>query len=92
MDKHQIKARQVLPLPIGSGGNNTTKKQLNDTNTSLSMMMSQSTADTKYDPAVPKHITTPTTIEHFVADKDYRISYVLSVIGVLLIVYGIVHK
>ncbi len=92
MDKHQIKARQVLPLPIGSGGNNATKKQLNDTNTSLSMMMSQSTADTKYDPSVPKHITPPTTIEHFVADKTHRIASVLSVIGILLVIYGIVRK
>ena len=90
MSTHQIKPRQVSPLPIGSGGNNTTKRQLLDTNTQLTMMSSQATADTKYDPPVPKPVTKPTTIEQFTDVQS--LSTLLGILGSLFIVYGIVAK
>ncbi len=92
MDKHQIKPRQVAPLPIGSGGNNATKQQLNSTNSMLTMMTSQAATDTKYDPPVPKHITTPTTVENFISYKQYQLTKIISVIATLLLVYGLVGK
>ena len=92
MDKHQIKPRQVAPLPIGSGGSNATKQQLNATNTMLAMMTSQAAADTKYDPPVPKHITTPATIENFVSCKQKNLATVITVIGSLIILYGFVSR
>jgi hypothetical protein len=90
MSTHQIKPRQVSPLPIGSGGNNATKRQLLDTNTQITMMSSQAMADTKYDPAVPKSITKPTTIENFTDVQP--LSTLLGIIGSLFVVYGIVAK
>ena len=86
---HLIRPKQVAPLPIGSGGNNATKRQLNETNNQLTMMMSQSMADTKYDPPVPKHISAPVTVERFEIYSNYQI---INVIGLLLIAYGIIAK
>ncbi len=92
MDKHQIKPRQVAPLPIGSGGNNATKQQLNATNSMLTMITSQAATDTKYDPPVPKHITAPTTIENFVSYKQYQLAKIVSVVATLIILYSLVSK
>ncbi len=92
MDKHQIKPRQVAPLPIGSGGNNATKQQLNATNSMLTMMTSQAATDTKYDPPVPKHITAPTTIEHFVSCKQQRLATIITVVGTLIVLYSLISK
>jgi hypothetical protein len=92
IDKNQIKPRQVSPLPIGSGGNNATKQQLNATNAQLTMMMSQAVADTKYDPPVPKHVTEPVTIEHFVGLQTQSLATLIGVVGSLLIIYGFVAK
>jgi hypothetical protein len=92
MDKHQIKARQVAPLPIGSGGNNATKQQLNATNNTLAMMTSQAAADTKFDPPVPKHVTTPSTVENFCSTNMQSLSTIVGVIGGLLIIYSLVSK
>jgi hypothetical protein len=47
-------------------------------------------ADTKYDPAVPKSITKPTTIENFTDVQP--LSTLLGIIGSLFVVYGIVAK
>jgi hypothetical protein len=91
MDNHQIKARQVSPLPIGSGGNNTTKQQLNATNASLTMLMTQAMADTKYDPPVPKHITTPITVEHFTSSSQ-SLATILGILGIFFIVNSFVNK
>ena len=84
-----IRGKQVSPLPTGPGGNNSTKKQLNDTNTMLTMLTAQAGADTKYDPPVPKPVTKAVTIEKFCTTQ---LSPMLAVVGGLLIVYGIVAK
>jgi hypothetical protein len=89
INNHLIRAKQVSPLPIGSGGNNTTKRQLNDTNNQLSMMLSQSVANTKYDPPTPQHITKPVYIEHFTTNS---MQLSVSIIGLLLIAYSIISK
>jgi len=93
MEKHQILSRQVAPLPIGSGGNNATKQQLNSINTNLTMMTSQATADTKYDPPVPNHITKPSTIENFESSQSIKaVGVMTAVLGSLIIIYSIVAK
>jgi hypothetical protein len=96
---HLIKPKQVSPLPVGSGGTNSTKKRLIDTNTQLAMLQSQATADTKYDPPVPQHITKPTTKESFIElsniyDKyDISLNYkLIGVIGIISILYGLIGK
>lgn len=84
-----IRSHQVSPLPVGSGGNNPTKKLLNDTNVRLSMMTAQAAANTKYDPPVPKPITTQVIKEKFTQNSFPSMLYV---IGGLFIVYGLVAK
>lgn len=84
---NQLKATQVHPLPIGSGGNSSVKQQMNQTNTLLTMLNAQANANTKYDPAVPQPVTAAVTIENFCSGPS-----MLMVIGGLLIVYSIVSK
>lgn len=84
-----IKPRQVSPLPVGPGGQNQIKQQLNNTNVQLSMLMAQSMANTKYDPPVPKPITSQVTLEGFCSTP---MSLMINVIGVLFIVYGLIAK
>lgn len=89
MDNHQIKNIRVSPLPLGSGGKNKTIEDLHKTNTALTMLQAQSSVDTKYDPPVPKHITSQVIKENF-TDKNIYVG--LNVIGSLLIVYGLCAK
>lgn len=89
MNNHQIKNIRVSPLPLGSGGKNKTMNDLHKTNTALTMLQAQSTVDTKYDPAVPKHVTPQVIKENFTTNNLFT---GLNVIGVLLIVYGIFAK
>lgn len=84
-----IRSRQVSPLPIGPGGNNPVKQQMNQTNTQLTMLTSQSAANTKYDPPVPQPITKAVIKENF---TNNGLSQMIFVIGGLCIVYGIVAK
>jgi hypothetical protein len=84
-----LRSRQVTPLPVGPGGNNPTKTQMNQTNTQLTMLSAQATANTKYDPPVPQPITKQVTKEKFTSGP---LPNMLLVIGGLLIVYGIVAK
>jgi len=89
----QLQSKQVAPLPIGSGGNNASIQQLNNTNTQLTMMQAQSTADTKYDPPVPQPVTQP-IVQPFCSNSMHsmELSTALAIIGSLCIVYGIVAK
>lgn len=89
-----LRSKQVSPLPIGPGGKNPTKRQMNDTNTQLTMMMAQSAANTKYDPPVPHPVTKQVTIERFCSGSDVMPSLpsMLCIIGGLCIVYGLVTK
>ena len=90
-DTSLLRSKQVTPLPIGSGGNNSTKNQMNQMNTQLHMMTAQSTANTKYDPPVPQPITKQVIKESFISDSN-TMSSALLVVGGLLIVYGLVSK
>ena len=84
-----IRPKQVSPLPIGPGGNNPVKNQMNQTNTQLTMLNAQAAANTKYDPPVPKPITKAITKEGFTVEK---VPTMLFVVGGLFIVYGLVAK
>jgi hypothetical protein len=88
-DKPQLKSRQVSPLPIGPGGNDPTKREMNETNTQLTMLTAQANANTKYDPPVPEPVTKPVTIEGFCSGPGY--TSLITIAG-LLIVYGLVAK
>jgi hypothetical protein len=90
VNQHLIRPRQVSPLPIGPGGNNPVKQQMNQTNTQLTMLNAQAAANTKYDPPVPKPITKAVTKEGF-TDSLY-VPTMLYIVGSLLIAYGIVAK
>ncbi len=89
MSNALLKSKQVSPLPIGPGGGNTTKTLLNNTNTQLTMLTAQATANTKYDPPVPQPITKAIIKENF---RNSTTSTSLFVIGGLCIVYGLVAK
>lgn len=85
-----IRSQQVSPLPIGPGGNNSVKNQLNSLNTTLTMTEAQSGADTRFDPPVPQPITAPSVKESFcTSSSTYTI---IGTIGILCIVYGLVSK
>lgn len=90
-ESHLIKARQVSPLPVGPGGKNQIKQQLNDTNVQLSMLTAQAIANTKYDPPVPKPVTKQVTLESFCSQTSST-PLMLSIAGVLFIVYGLIAK
>jgi hypothetical protein len=84
-------SKQVAPLPIGPGGKNATKNQMNDTNTQLTMLASQATANTLYDPPVPKPITKP-LIQPFCSGSNDVVPNAMIVVAGILIVYAIVSK
>ena len=89
-DSNLLKRKQVSPLPVGPGGKNTTKTQLNQTNTQLTMMMAQATANTKYDPQPPPPVSSQVVIEKFTDSSS--ISKMLIVIGGLFLIFGFVAK
>ena len=86
-----LKSKQVAPLPIGPGGKNAIKNQMNDTNTQLAMLASQATANTLYDPPVPKPVTKQ-LVQPFCSGPNNSISSVLLILAGVFIVYGIVSK
>ena len=83
-----VQSRQVSPLPMGPGGSNPVKQQMNQLNTQLTMLNAQSTENTKYDPPVPKPITNQVIKEKFTVDS----ANMLFVIAGLCIVYGLIAK
>ena len=92
MSSHNlIQSRQVSPLPVGPGGNNPVKRQMNQTNTQLAMLTAQATANTKYDPPVPQPVTKQVIKEHFQRSRVNSVNMIF-VIGGLFIVYGLVAK
>ena len=54
--------------------------------------MAQSNADQKYDPPVPKPVTSQTITEQFCSMNDIPPSTIIAVVGVLFVVYGICIK
>lgn len=89
-DKNLLHSQQVSPLPIGPGGNNSIKNQLNSLNTTLTMAEAQSRADTRFDPPVPEPITQASIKESFCTSSST--STLLASVGILFIVYGLVAK
>jgi hypothetical protein len=86
-----LKSRQVAPLPIGPGGKNATKNQMNNTNEQLTMLSSQATANTMYDPPVPKPITKQ-LVQPFCSGSNDIVPNTILVLAGILIVYAIVSK
>jgi hypothetical protein len=83
-----VRSIQVSPLPIGPGGSNPVKQQMNQTNTKLTMLTAQADANTKYDPPVPQPITKQVIKENFTVNS----ANMIFVIGGLCIVYGLIAK
>jgi hypothetical protein len=83
---------QVDPLPIGSGGaNRATTQQMNDNNTTLTLMMAQAKANTVYDPPAPKPIT-PQLVQPFCGSphtSHATLAEWIAAAGVAAIAYGI---
>ena len=89
VNNHLIRPRQVAPLPVGPGGKNPVKNQMNQTNTQLTMLNAQAAANTKYDPPVPQPVTKAVTKEGFTSEG---LPQTLLVIGSLFILYGFFAK
>jgi len=89
INTHLIRSKQVSPLPIGPGGNNSIKNQMNQTNIQLTMLHSQATANTKFDPPVPQPITKQVIKESFTSNVFPQMIFV---VGSLLVVYSFVSK
>jgi hypothetical protein len=86
---------QVSALPIGSGGKSESAAQLNNINTTLTMLSAQSQANTKYDPLPPPPATTPTIVgkqEGFCSPYDMDAATLLSVAGMGFVLYGLFAK
>lgn len=86
-----LKSKQVAPLPIGPGGKNAIKNQMNETNTQLSLLSAQATANTLYDPPVPKPVTKQ-LVQPFCSGSNDPIPSILIVIAGIMIVYGAISK
>lgn len=84
-----LRSIQVSPLPIGPGGKNPVKSQMNQINNQLTMLNAQVAANAKYDPPVPQHITKAVIKESFTVEV---VPSMLFVVGGLFIVYGLVIK
>lgn len=86
-----LQRKQVVPLPIGPGGKNATKQQMNDTNTQLTMLSAQATANTAFDPPPPQPVSKQ-VVSGFCSGSDTSIPESLFYIGLVLIVYGVLAK
>lgn len=87
------RAIQVDPLPLTSGrAPSQTQKEMEKTNTRLTMLLAQSTADATYDPAPPQTVTLPRIREAFCSGDPRDTSYALLALAVIFMVYGIVSK
>jgi hypothetical protein len=84
-----ITGNQITPLPIGPGGNNSTKTQFNDLNSKMTMMIAQATENSKFDPPSPKPVTKPLVVEKFCS---HSIPSTLATLGVLFFLYGLLRK
>ena len=86
-----LQRKQVAPLPIGPGGKNATKQQMNDTNTQLTMLSAQATANTMFDPPPPPPVSKQ-VVSGFCSGPDTSIPESLFLLGIVLIVYGVLAK
>ena len=86
-----LQRKQVAPLPIGPGGKNATKQQMNNTNTQLTMLSAQAAANTVFDPPPPPPVSKQ-VVSGFCSGPDTSIPESLFLIGIVLIVYGVLAK
>jgi len=86
-----LQRKQVAPLPIGPGGKNATKQQMNATNTQLTMLSAQATANTIFDPPPPQPVSKQ-VVSGFCSGPDTSIPETLFLCGIVLIVYGVLAK
>ena len=86
-----LQRKQVSPLPIGPGGKNATKQQMNETNTQLTMLSAQATANTMFDPPPPQPVSKQ-VISGFCSGPDTTIPEALVMVGIVMIVYGALAK
>jgi hypothetical protein len=85
-----VRAIQVDPLPQSSGESQS-QKEMEKTNTTLSMLVAQSSADRSFDPPAPPPMTSPTIREAFCSGRNDPAQGVL-VVAILFILYGILSK
>lgn len=83
---------QVSALPIGSGGESAS--QLNNINTTLTMLSAQSQANTMYDPPPPPPATTPTIVgkQEGFCSNDIDAATLLGMAGMGFVLYGLFSK
>jgi len=86
-----LQRKQVAPLPIGPGGKNATKQQMNATNTQLTMLSAQATANTIFNPPPPQPVSKQ-VVSGFCSGPDTSIPETLFLCGIVLIVYGVLAK
>lgn len=89
-----LQPRQVDALPIGTGNNNATKKELNDIHTQLTLMRAQATADQLYDPPPPTPLTKAQIKEAYCGMHILPLwmPRLVGLAGVACILYGVVAK
>lgn len=85
-----VRAIQVDPLPQSSGKSQS-QKEMEKTNTTLSMIIAQSDADRSFDPPAPPPMAPPTIREAFCSGGNDPAHGVL-VVAILFILYGILSK
>lgn len=86
---------QVSALPIGSGGKSESAAQLNNMNTTLTMLSAQSQANTMYDPLPPSPATTPVVVgkqEGFCGQYDIDAPTMIAFAGMGFVLYGLFAK
>lgn len=88
-----VRAIQVEPLPQSSGGSQSLK-QMDKTNTTLSMLVAQSSADSAFDPSSPAPVTAPKIKEAFClgGGGGPDPAHGVLVVAFLFILYGIISK
>jgi hypothetical protein len=92
-----VNITQVSPLPLGPGDSkNQTTREMNKTNTMLTMMSAQAKADASFDPPTPTPVT-PQLIQAFCggssgSSSSVSASAVIGAVGAIFIVYGIIAK
>lgn len=88
-------ALQVNPLPLSSGGAPTqTQKEMEKTNTTLTMLLAQTNADATFDPPPPSTVTPPRIMEGFSSGVwgPREPTQWLLLAGVAFLLYGIVAE
>ena len=81
VNNHLIRPRQVSPLPIGPGGNNSVKQQMNQINTQLTML--NAPLELKISKDISPYASSPYDIckyepAHLIFSKEQEVPYCLS--------------